>query len=193
MNYPTAVLSPKSSPTFLNRDELFLITKVTELCVQGVILNPFVFDMDLICSKNTRTRSSTYGGHSLLSFTKRRNESSSFKQFIVQMKDCSTVDRHALDMHAFSSFVITPEIDALLSQTSEEGLKMARFDQLVTLSLDEMVNSTVGGDLLCLRCDDLSPLLFNETLSRRTLYSNLLFALGGEWTTIAPFAESLLF
>lgn len=40
MNYPMNVLSVNPTPTFLYRDEVFLVTNVSELGVKGVIINP---------------------------------------------------------------------------------------------------------------------------------------------------------
>lgn len=41
MNYPTNVISVNPTPTFLYRDEIFLVTNVSELGVKGVIINPY--------------------------------------------------------------------------------------------------------------------------------------------------------
>ena len=40
LNYPTTVLARKYHPRLLNRDEILFITRVNELGVQGVVLNP---------------------------------------------------------------------------------------------------------------------------------------------------------
>lgn len=42
MNYPTTVLSRKHMLRLLDRDELLFITRVNELGIQGVILNPYL-------------------------------------------------------------------------------------------------------------------------------------------------------
>ena len=41
MNYPTTILSIEPNSTLLNKDEIFLITNVTELGIQGYVLNPY--------------------------------------------------------------------------------------------------------------------------------------------------------
>lgn len=41
MNYPTNVISVNPTSTFLYRDEIFLVTNVSELGVKGVIINPY--------------------------------------------------------------------------------------------------------------------------------------------------------
>ena len=41
MNYPTNILSIQPHSTLLNKDEIFLITNVTELGIQGYIVNPY--------------------------------------------------------------------------------------------------------------------------------------------------------
>lgn len=58
MNYPTNILSKQPFQTFLRRDDIYLITHVSELGIEGVILNPytrfFVFILARIRAYNHR-------------------------------------------------------------------------------------------------------------------------------------------
>lgn len=70
-------------------------------------------------------------------------------------------------------------------------------------NVNEVAIGLIEGNLMSMKCQDLDPLLFSsndhfillliiDTISRRMMYSNLLYSLEGEWTSIARLVENII-
>lgn len=166
MNYPTTLLSSSPSTSFLDFDEVFLITRVNELGVHGVVLNPFGLSMICQNRKNCQSHTADYHGFPVVTITSEESEDA-FKQYIIQASNVPPIT-HSADIHSFSpqSFIITPEIDAVLSQSRGEPLQIVRYDQLSHVPVESVFNSIVEGELISVQCENLSPLLFSISITR---------------------------
>lgn len=70
-------------------------------------------------------------------------------------------------------------------------------------TIENAMEGIITGKTLILQVNDLQSLVMNrvevnfhlivESINRRRMYSNLLYALGGEWTEIARYVEQVLF
>ena len=70
-------------------------------------------------------------------------------------------------------------------------------------TIENAMEGIITGKMLILQVNDLQSLVMNrvevnfhlivESINRRRMYSNLLYALGGEWTEIARYVEQVLF
>ena len=69
-------------------------------------------------------------------------------------------------------------------------------------NVNEVAIALIEGNLISMKCQDLDPILFSsmiiwflliiDTISRRMMYSNLLYSLGSEWTSIAHLVENII-
>ena len=96
--------------------------------------------------------------------TYKQESGDEFKQYIIQSPKLPQ-KTHSADIHTFSPqhLIITPEIDAVLSQSRGEQLQIVRYDQLMHVPLDSVYNSIMEGELISVQCRDLSPLLFGTS------------------------------
>lgn len=69
-------------------------------------------------------------------------------------------------------------------------------------NVNEVAIALIEGNLISMKCQDLDPILFSsmiiwflliiDIISRRMMYSNLLYSLGSEWTSIAHLVENII-
>ncbi|KAK8818927.1 hypothetical protein WA577_003037 [Blastocystis sp. JDR] len=147
LNYPTTVLSRKHTLHLLDRDELLFVTRVNELGVQGVILNP----------RNVRVRTA---GSTLLVTSRKPAEGR--KQYITRSVEDLDFSSHTNGLHRIVGALHDPIAITAVPNGIPTTKEVVRFDSLECFTVDEMVQLITGGDMLMLRCENPLPLLFDS-------------------------------
>ena len=134
LNYPTTVLSRKHTLHLLDRDELLFVTRVNELGVQGVILNPYPPLSFLTSSRNVRVRTA---GSTLLVTSRKPAEGR--KQYITRSVEDLDFSSHTNGLHRIVGALHDPIAITAVPNGIPTTKEVVRFDSLECFTYPELV------------------------------------------------------